>query len=86
MDGVSALVPGDTNEAPRCPYPTEIVTERYGKYTVTAELPSTPEGQAAMVAPAIPIIGELLRQYDKRMAAGAREAAAMKREEKESAA
>lgn len=35
---------------------------------VKLELPSTPEGQAAMVAPAIPIIGELLRQYDKRMA------------------
>ena len=59
MDGV--------NDAPRCPYPTEIVTERIGRYTVTAELPSTPEGQAAMLAPAIPQIAELLRGYDRRM-------------------
>jgi hypothetical protein len=70
------------SDAPRCPYPTEIVTERIGRYTVTAELPSTPEGKAAMLAPAIPIIGELLRQYDRRMAAEA----AMKRAVKEQVA
>ena len=58
----------DPNDAPRCPYPTEIVTERIGRYTVTAELPSTPEGQAAMVEPAIPQIAELLRRYDRRIA------------------